>query len=90
MPCKLCHWKMTNYKRQSPYMVVFSIFSGSTVLYEYMSESFRNEVNILFDNTHVRIKIYIEFYYGIIYLANEGRHVRIKILLLLTTCTVPS
>jgi len=27
---------------------------------------------------HVRIKIYREFYHGIIYIANEGRHVRIK------------
>jgi len=25
---------------------------------------------------HVRIKIYLEFYHCIIYIANEGRHVR--------------
>ena len=31
----------------------------------------------LFVNTHVRINIYRELYHGIIYIANEGRHVRI-------------
>jgi len=75
-------------------MVVLSIFSGkkmmsknytriflfyicTTVLYEYMN-SLRTDVYDLFVNTHVRIKIYREFYYGIIYIANEGRNVRIK------------
>jgi hypothetical protein len=33
---------------------------------------------LLFVNTHVRIKIYREFYHGIIHIANEGRYVRIK------------
>ena len=42
------------------------------VQYEYMN-SLRNDVNNLLDNTHVRIKIYREFYHGIIYIANEGR-----------------
>ena len=28
-------------------------------------------------NTHVRIKIYREFYHGIIYIANGGRHVMV-------------
>ena len=28
---------------------------------------------------HVRIKIYREFYHGIIYIANEGHHVKILI-----------
>ena len=42
-------------------------------MYEYM-KSLRNYVNNLFDNTHVGIKIYWEFYHGIIYLAHEGRH----------------
>jgi hypothetical protein len=46
------------------------------VLYEYMN-LFRNDIYNLFVNTHVRIKIYREFYHGIIYIANEGRHVRI-------------
>jgi len=47
------------------------------VLYEYMN-SFRNDViNDLFVNRHVRIKIYQEFYHSIIYITNEGRHVRI-------------
>ena len=31
-------------------------------------------------NAHVRIKIYREFYHGIIYIANEGRHDRIWVL----------
>lgn len=30
----------------------------------------------LFVNTHVRINIYRELYHGFIYIANEGRHVR--------------
>ena len=34
-------------------------------------------INNLFDNTQVRIKIYREFYRGIIHMANELRHVRI-------------
>ena len=38
----------------------------------------RNDVYNLFVNTHVRIKIYREFYHGIIHIANEGRYVRIK------------
>jgi hypothetical protein len=29
-------------------------------------------------NTHVLIKIYREFYHGIIYMVNEERHIRIK------------
>ena len=43
-----------------------------------MSMDCRNDFNNFFDNLHVRIKIlYREFYHGIIYIANEGRHVRI-------------
>jgi len=38
----------------------------------------RNDVYNFTVNTHVRIKIYREFYHCIIYIANEGRHVRIK------------
>jgi hypothetical protein len=38
----------------------------------------RNDVYNLFVNMHVRIKIYWVFYHGIIYIVNEGRHVRIK------------
>jgi len=37
-----------------------------------------NDVYNLFINTHVRIKIYWEFYHGIIYIANEGRHVMVN------------
>ena len=73
-------------------MVVLNILSGklcvkkhfenfyvcivTTVLYEHMN-LLRNYVYNLFFNTHVRIKIYQEFYHSIIYRANEGRHVRI-------------
>ena len=32
----------------------------------------------LFVNTHVRVKIYREFYHSIIYITTEGRHVRIN------------
>ena len=48
----------------------------TTVLYEYMN-LLRNDVYNLFVNTHVGIKIYREFDHGIIYISNEGRHVRI-------------
>jgi hypothetical protein len=51
----------------------------STVLYKRMN-SLRNDVYNLFVNTHVWTKIYRLFYHGItlcIYIANEGRHVRI-------------
>ena len=47
------------------------------VLYEYMN-SLGNDVCNLFVNTHEQIKIYREFYHCIIYIANEGRHVRIS------------
>jgi hypothetical protein len=39
-------------------------------------KSLRNGVNNLFDNMHMQIKIYREFYHGVIYIANERRHVR--------------
>ena len=49
----------------------------TNVLYEYMI-SLWNYVFNLVDNTHVRIKIYQEFYHSIIYIANLKRHVRMK------------
>jgi hypothetical protein len=54
----------------------------ATVPYEHMN-SLRNDVCNLFVNTHVRIKIFREFYHCLIDIANEGRHVRIKSILLL-------
>ena len=51
------------------------MFVCTTVLYEYMN-SLRNDVCNLFVNTHLRIQIY-HVYHCIIYIANEGRHVRI-------------
>ena len=53
------------------------LFVCTTVLYEYKSR--KNYVNNVFDNTRVRININREFYHGIIYIGNEGRHVRISI-----------
>ena len=47
------------------------MFVCTAVLYEY-TKSHRKEANNLFDNTHVR-----NIYHGIIYIANEGRRVRI-------------
>ena len=44
--------------------------------YKYM-KSPRNDVLHFSGNTHVRIKIYREFYHCIIYIANEGYHFRI-------------
>ena len=45
-------------------------------MYEYIN-SLGNDVCNVFVNTHERIKIYREFYHCIIYIGNEGRHVRI-------------
>jgi len=61
-------------KKQYEYLM----FVCTTVLYEYM-EALKNGVNNLFENTHVRMKIYQEFYHGIIYIANERRDVRIYV-----------
>jgi hypothetical protein len=52
------------------------MFVCTTVLYEYMNSA-RNDVINLFVNTHVRIKIYREYYHCIVYIANERIHVRI-------------
>ena len=52
------------------------MFVCTTVLYEYMN-SRRNNVCNLFANTHVWIKICHEIYHCIIYVVNEGSHVRI-------------
>jgi hypothetical protein len=57
------------------------MFVCITVLYEYMNSP-RNDVCNFIVNTHVRIKIYREFYHCIIYIANEGRHVRIGFFLI--------
>ena len=51
------------------------MFGFTTILYEYIN--LLNDIYYLFVNTHVRIKIYREFYNGIIYLDNEVRRVRI-------------
>jgi len=55
---------------------IILMFVCNTVLYKYM-KSLENDVNIVFDNKHERIKTYLEFYHAIIYIANEGCHVRI-------------
>ena len=52
------------------------MFVRTSVLYEYMN-SLRNYVCNLLVNTHVRNRMSREFYHCVIYLANEGRHVRI-------------
>ena len=88
--CKLPHRKTLNFKSKSidgclKYLFGNTIgknhtdifmFVCTTDLYEYMN-SLRKDVCNLFVNTHVRIQIYREFYLCIIYIANEGRHVRI-------------
>ena len=38
-------------------------------------KSLRNDAHNFFDNTHVRSKTYQQFYHGIIYINNEGRHI---------------
>ena len=92
VPCKLHHWRTTNYKCQSidgclkyyfgkNYMsrtnTIICMLVCATLLYEFMNLH-RNDVYNLFVNTHVRTKIYRGFNHGIIYIVNEGRHVRIK------------
>jgi hypothetical protein len=57
------------------------MFVCTTVLYENMI-SLSNDVCNLFVNTHVRIGIYCKFYHCIIYIANEGRRVRMFDLIL--------
>jgi hypothetical protein len=54
------------------------MFVCTMALNEYI-DSLGNDVCNLFINTHVRIKIYREFYHCIIHIANEGRHVRIEL-----------
>ena len=88
--CKVRHLKTTNYTRQSidgylKYFFLKNLYvkkrfenlyvSCTMVLYEY-TNLLRNYIYNLFFNTHVRIQIYREFYHIIIYIANEGRHVR--------------
>ena len=41
----------------------------------------RNYVHNLSDKTYVQSKIYQEFYYGIIYIAKEGHHIKIVVFL---------
>ena len=48
------------------------MFVCTTVWCEYM-----NDVHDLTDNTHVRSKMYREFFHGIVYSTNEECHVRI-------------
>ena len=53
------------------------MFVCTTFLCEYI-KSHRNDVNNLFDNTHVRIRIYRELHHARrsnTYLASERRHV---------------
>jgi hypothetical protein len=89
--CKVRRLKTTNYTRQSidgclKYLFLKNLYvkkrfenlyvSCTMVLYK-CTNILRNYIYNLFVNTHVRIKIYWEFYHGIIYIANEGGHVRI-------------
>lgn len=58
----------------------------NNVTHAKMLLKLRNDVFNLFVKTHIRIKIYGEFYHGVIYIANEVRNVRIiyKIIFLLS------
>ena len=42
----------------------------------------KDDVYNLFVNAHVRIKRYQEFYHSYIYITNEGRHLRIFIIII--------
>ena len=77
---KVDRWLSSAFSTEKKYMSrnnsrIF-MFVGTTYLYEYMN-LLRNYVYNLFVNTHVPIKIDRKLYQGIIYIANEGRHVRI-------------
>ena len=54
-----------------------SLLVRTTILCKYII-SLSNDLHNLSDNTHVRIKIYREFFHSIVYIANEGRHIKIK------------
>jgi hypothetical protein len=59
-----------------------SMFVCTTALYKYMN-SLRNDVNDMFDKTHMRIKICCELYHVklyIIYLANKGQVVAVVVI----------
>ena len=83
VPCKLPHRKTLNFKSKSIYGCLKYLFGknyrhfyvfihhGSVWIHEFTKEW------CLFVNTHVRIQIYREFYHRIIYIADEGRHVKI-------------
>jgi hypothetical protein len=45
-------------------------------MYQFI-KSLSYDFHNLSENTPVRIKIYGEFYHGIVYIAHEGRHIRI-------------
>jgi hypothetical protein len=69
--------QITNVKVDSlKYFFRKKLYACTTVLYIYMN-LLRNDVYNLLINMHMRIKIYWVFYHSIIYIANEGRHVRI-------------
>ena len=46
------------------------------ILYKYI-KSLSNDLHNLSDNTHIGIKIYGDFYHGIMHIAHEGRHIKI-------------
>ena len=50
----------------------------TTVLYKYV-KSHRNDVHNLYSDMHMRSKLYLQFYHYIVYIAKEGRHIRIYI-----------
>ena len=55
------------------------MFVCATALYKYM-HSLKNDINDMFDKTHMRTNICCELYYGtlyIIYLANKGQVVAV-------------
>ena len=59
---------------QKPYEYVYVCMHDGPV----WMHTITNDGNNLFDNTHVRIKIYRDFHHGIIYITNERRNVRIE------------
>jgi hypothetical protein len=62
---------------EKQYKICYDLYMHYDPVWIQYMNSFRNDVFDLFVNTHVRIKIYLEFNHGIIYIANERRHVRI-------------
>jgi hypothetical protein len=54
------------------------MFVCTTVLHIFI-KSLTNYVHNFSGNTHEHSKVYLEFYHNIVYIANEGHQIKLKI-----------